>query len=246
MSKAENLLNSLDAPLYEPIAEHAHDVIDTDGRFIIDPDTRTISPSDGYKLIVIEGDHNSERCTFSLPRYIDNHDMATCNRVKLHYINIGSESGEQYSDTVDMDDFTIDPNNEDLVICTWLISRNATQFAGTISVLLEYQCINNDGSIPYEWQTDVYSGITVKPRINNSTRVALDYSDVLEQWRATINEALAGGGTIFTTGENLELGKDKVLRVKVTNVVEADNTLPVSSAGVHTYVGNIEALLETI
>lgn len=52
-------------------------------------------------------------------------------------------------------------------------------------------------------------------------------------------------GTSFVTDETLSL-KDGVLSVNTANVVEEDNTLPVTSAAVHTTVGNIEALLSTI
>lgn len=54
-----------------------------------------------------------------------------------------------------------------------------------------------------------------------------------------------GGGTAFETDETLTL-KDGVLSVNTADVVEADNTLPVTSAAVQVTVGNIEALLETI
>ena len=40
--------------------------------------------------------------------------------------------------------------------------------------------------------------------------------------------------------------KDGVLSVNTTNEMERDNTLPITSAGVYTTVGNIEALLKTI
>ena len=55
----------------------------------------------------------------------------------------------------------------------------------------------------------------------------------------------ASGGTAFTTDETLSL-KDGVLSVNTADVVEADNTLPVTSAAVQTTVGNIEVLLQTI
>ena len=54
-----------------------------------------------------------------------------------------------------------------------------------------------------------------------------------------------GGGTTFETDETLTL-KDGVLSVNTANVVEADNTLPVTSAAVQITVGNIDALLQTI
>lgn len=47
------------------------------------------------------------------------------------------------------------------------------------------------------------------------------------------------------TDETLQL-KDGILSVNTTHSVEQDNTLPITSAGVYTAVGNIEALLKTI
>ena len=50
---------------------------------------------------------------------------------------------------------------------------------------------------------------------------------------------------LFTTDKSLTL-KDGVLSVNTTDDAEEDNTLPISSAGVHTQIGNIEVLLKTI
>lgn len=54
------------------------------------------------------------------------------------------------------------------------------------------------------------------------------------------------GGTTFTTDETLTLSENGVLSVNTTDKIEADNTLPVTSAAVQTTVGNINALLATI
>lgn len=54
------------------------------------------------------------------------------------------------------------------------------------------------------------------------------------------------GGTSFTTDESLTLSVDNVLGVNTTNLVESDNTLPISSAGVYAALGDIEVLLNTI
>lgn len=55
----------------------------------------------------------------------------------------------------------------------------------------------------------------------------------------------SGGGTSFKVDETLSL-KDGVLGVNTADTVEADNTLPITSAAVFVTVGNIEALLNTI
>lgn len=54
-----------------------------------------------------------------------------------------------------------------------------------------------------------------------------------------------GGGVDFKTDETLTL-KDGILSVNTTDLMEQDNTLPITSAGVYATVGNIEALLNTI
>lgn len=68
---------------------------------------------------------------------------------------------------------------------------------------------------------------------------------------AAINEVFdrigtgGGGGVDFTTDDTLIL-ENGVLRVNTTNDVAQDNSLPITSAAVHTTVGNIEILLGTI
>lgn len=54
-------------------------------------------------------------------------------------------------------------------------------------------------------------------------------------------------GVAFTTDETLNLDPETgVLSVNTADVVEPDNTLPITSAAVHTTVGNIEILLSLI
>ena len=60
-----------------------------------------------------------------------------------------------------------------------------------------------------------------------------------------INSKIENGGVQFTTDETLSL-KDGVLRVNTAQEPEPDNTLPITSAAVHTTVGNIEIILQTI
>ena len=48
------------------------------------------------------------------------------------------------------------------------------------------------------------------------------------------------------TDNTLKFSEKGVLGVNTVNVVEKDNTLPITAAAVHTTVGNIEVLLGTI
>lgn len=54
-----------------------------------------------------------------------------------------------------------------------------------------------------------------------------------------------GGGGNYIIGDGLKL-EGRTLSVDTANVVEKDNTKPVTSAAVHVELGNIEALLKSI
>ena len=53
------------------------------------------------------------------------------------------------------------------------------------------------------------------------------------------------GGTVFEVDETLSF-ENGILSVNTSKEPEPDNTLPITSAAVHTTLGNINALLETI
>lgn len=67
---------------------------------------------------------------------------------------------------------------------------------------------------------------------------------------AAINEAAksggGGGGTSFDIDDHTLKMRDGVMYVNVTNDVEQDNTLPITSSAVAATVGNIETILKTI
>lgn len=58
-----------------------------------------------------------------------------------------------------------------------------------------------------------------------------------------MSETVAG---IAMVGDNLTIDAEGRLSVDTADAAEQDNTRPITSAAVHTVVGNIEILLETI
>lgn len=71
-----------------------------------------------------------------------------------------------------------------------------------------------------------------------------DSSGIHESYILPIASATTLGG--IKVGENLTITENGILSVDVANIVEADNTRPITSAAVNTLVGNIDALLSTI
>ncbi len=167
--------------------EHFTMITDADPYFEIDVNTRAIINKSSTKTAVMQYDHNSERFTFSLPRFIENHDMTECDVIAVHYLNVSLTTKETISGIYEIKDITIDPTDESKVICTWLLSRNVTNQAGALSFILRFQCNDADGNITYSWSTDTFKGIAVTAGINNTDEIYTEYADVLNQWKLEID-----------------------------------------------------------
>ena len=68
-------------------------------------------------------------------------------------------------------------------------------------------------------------------------------AEYLKNSLPTASDAVKGA---IRVGESLVIDEDGVLNVNAVDIVEEDNTLPVTSGAVYTEVGNINALLATI
>lgn len=172
---------------------HEHDVYDCDSHFIIDPKTRAIQNKSNQKHILMQNDHNSEVYTFEIPRYIEKHDMLLCNSVMVHWNNIDGSTGTETAEVSEIYDLKVSPDDEELAVCSWTISRNATQHAGNLSFLIQYKCVEDDGTVTYEWHSDIYSNVEVCKSRNNGPQSIIDYTDILEQWRIKL---FTNGGVI--------------------------------------------------
>lgn len=168
---------------------HEHSVFDNDKHFKIDPVTRQIENTSG-KVVLIQHDHDSERFTFEIPKTVEDHDMSKCNVVQIHYLNIEAATGMNNADIYEVDDLQVsnkfDPLGDDVVVCSWLISRNATQFVGSLNFVVRFKCVEDDGTVSYEWATAIHKGIAVSDSIYNSDVISSEYADVLEKWRASL------------------------------------------------------------
>jgi hypothetical protein len=166
---------------------HKHSIHDTDSHFKINAVTHAIQNNSG-KVTLIQYDHNSERFTFEMPRKIDGHDMSLCNEVQVHYINVDSSDKTKVSkDVCDLDDLQVSPDDDSVVICSWLIDGNATKYAGSLNFLLKFKCVT-DGVTEYVWNTAIHSDVSISSGMDNGEAIVEDYSDVLEQWRYKLFE----------------------------------------------------------
>lgn len=174
---------------------HIHSVYDTDNHFKVDAITRKITDVSNSKTSLVQGDHNSERFTFEIPRYIEGHDMLTCNEVQVHYLNIEKAKKYQKAGIYVVEDLQESPESEDVVICSWLISGNATKYVGSLNFLLRFVC-RTDEDIDYAWNTAIHPNIAVAEGIYNGDEIIAEYPDILEQWRKELMNSGIGGVSI--------------------------------------------------
>ena len=181
---------------------HKHPVYDTDLHLIIDPVTRSVNNNSG-KTVLMQNDHNSERFTFELPRYIEEHDMTLCNIVEVHYINIsGTNKSEQSSGIYSVDDLSISRDDENVVTGTWLVSRNGTVYPGSLNAIFRFACVNEDThEITYQWFSDIYTGLKISKGIYNADTLTEDNdTDILAAWKQEVISAAQENAKIITDG----------------------------------------------
>ena len=153
---------------------HVHSVSDDDRVFVIDPTNRSIT-HDGDEIVLVKGDHNSEVFSFEIPRIVEGHDMSLCDHVRIHYSNTDRRRKNESKDIYYVTDCVV---NGDVVNFSWTLSGNATKYYGTLSFLVQFCCLEEDGTYSYIWNTDTYKSIPVYDSYNNSEGVAENYADV--------------------------------------------------------------------
>lgn len=173
---------------------HLHEVRDTDTHFIIDPVTRAVKNANSAKNTLMLGDHNSEIFTFQIPKEVEGHDMSLCNKVEIHYIDISADKANKSADVYKVKNMRADEEQSDMLVFSWLISGNATKYAGTLNFRIRFACVDEDGIYTYKWHTDIFKGITISDGFDNTKAVVEEYSDILAAWERRI-VALEEGGT---------------------------------------------------
>lgn len=169
---------------------HSHAIKDTDTHFKIDTVTRAVTNTDLKKLFLMQNDHNSERFSFEMDRYVEGHDMSLCDKVEIHYINIGTNRHKNPGVYV-VEDFKVSDADENKLTFSWLISENATTNAGSLSFIVVFTCLEDD-VVLYRWNTDINKSISIAVGMNNGEAIEERYPDILVQWKNDLYAAIFG------------------------------------------------------
>lgn len=174
---------------------HKHPVYDTDTHFVIDPITRVVSNPESKKTLLMQNDHNSERFSFEITRYIEGHDLTLSDKVEIHYANVDSNKNNKNLGVYEVSDVELLKDATDTIVFTWLVSENATVYAGTLSFLILFACTEN-GEDVYRWNSGINTSISISKGMNNGEAIAETYPDILTQWKDELYAAVYGFNTI--------------------------------------------------
>lgn len=184
---------------------HEHNVRDLDARFTIDPVTRQIKNESKKKLLLIQGDHNSEIFGFRCPRYVESHDMSLCNEVEVHYFNYDTQTNKVNSGIYDVDDLQVG-EDENTVEFSWSISGNGTQLHGRLEFLIRFKCKEN-GIVTYAWNTAFFTETNIGKGSNADSLFEKEYVDIIEQWKAKVMQTFKDDLTAWKTAKAQELAE---------------------------------------
>ena len=150
---------------------HEHPIIDDDARFQVNTDTKALVDSEPNKRTIVQYDHNSERYTFEIPRYIEGHDMSLCNVVEFQFTNIDKTTKEEVDGFLPLTDLHVSAENESKVICSCTIDKICTQHVGPLHFSIRYACEESDGTVEYEYNTRKYTRISIADGMGNREEV---------------------------------------------------------------------------
>jgi hypothetical protein len=205
-------------------------VEDGDYHFLVNAIDRSIepytdssenAPNATNKIKLTQYDHNSEIFTAEVPRWIEGHDMAMCNRIEIHFLNAGEGGSSEGVHLIDMEkSVEIVQGDPDRIMFAWPITMAATQYVGTLSFAIRFACVkpieseDDEAELFYAWSTLPYSKIQIGKSINNAEVIVDKYQDILAQWE---NKLSVGVQSVKQTTKSFDSGGVNVITVTLTN-----------------------------
>lgn len=172
MPSVEELLNS---PIELQSISHLDEgqAIDTiDSYLEIDPNTREIKIPDEEKVLGVTSDDDGERKYFRIDRYAGNNlDFSKAN-IYVNYRDANGNTNQYLCDDVQI--------KNDAVVFSWLLSRSALTYKGTVYFIVCCKWSNSDGTLTNEWNTTLATG-EVLEGLEATAVVKAKYSDIIEQ-----------------------------------------------------------------
>lgn len=234
-------------------------IVEKQELLVINPSTREIFIPKSERVFGVYLEDGVERKYFQCPRMIGNNiDLSSC----YAFVNYISTSGK-HGLTLCPD---METTAENTIVFSWELTENVfdENKNATIYFSVHFKKMGDDGKLYEVFKTRIAQGKayetvdSYKSIVSNNVDVIVqlfDKLDKLEDAGVSVEELPNLIDEYFEkkplekqikTNETLTVTDDGKLAVNTSTSVSQDNTLPITSAAVHTEVGNINALLETI
>lgn len=220
MPSVEELLNS---PIELQSISHLDEgqAIDTiDSYLEINPNTREIIIPDEEKVLGVMSDDDGERKYFRIDRYAGNNlDFSKAN-IYVNYRDAEGNINQYLCDDVQV--------KNDAVVFSWLLSRSALMYKGTVYFIVCCKWSNSDGTLTNEWNTTLATG-EVLEGLEATAVVKAKYSDIIEQLLNLFAENVDTDITYSKTRRVVTLKKNDDANVnKLLPVLTSDATATAS------------------
>lgn len=127
---------------------------DTEPHIIVNDD-RTITVPEELKNIGVQHDHNIETVSFDLPRYWDGNDLSEM------VIYIIYQLADRTINRYVASNVKINSENPSLINFDWTISRNVTEYAGTIQIMICAVSTDADGNENCHWNSKINNDLFI-------------------------------------------------------------------------------------
>lgn len=190
------------------------DYLADDIQFLIDENLRTVTiPPDGV-VLGVEGDKNSNRVNFQMPRYYNGFDMSEFT-VRVNYVNANGDGGVYTVNDLEVRD--------DMILFTWLVDSDACAYIGVVRFLVR-MTISNGGELIQAFDTtiakaNVLEGLPITTIIDEEDRfdIILHLMSQVDDYVALKNSELdlsrgvgqSTAGMIFPNGQTGQNGAER-------------------------------------
>ena len=181
---------------------------------VINNDLRTITIPQTVKMLGVESDEDVLRLHFRMPKTYGETDLSEFV-IRINYIN-AKGIGDIYtvSDTSIVDD---------TITFSWLISRNATAYKGSVRFIVCLKLYDETGLLIKEYNTTV-SSLSVLEGLEVSDIIIEQNPDIIEKILLRLDKLENSGGTVDP--EAVQQIVEGYLAENPPTITEADPTVP--------------------
>lgn len=185
--------------------------------FVIDNELRTITIPSNIQNVGVESDEDVRRLRFQMPKQYGEVDLSAFD-VRVNYLNANKE-GDVYV-------VTDKEVSGDHMTFSWLLSRNAMAYKGTIRFIVCLKKIDEDGIVQQEFNTTV-AQLAVLEGLETTEKMIQENKDLIEAILKQLDDvsgAEAKRQQAETERASAESERQKQEQERQQAIVQATNT----------------------